>query len=157
MSNQIKYRDLTGYKYQLAEDYEIGISGAFGQVRERSVMMHPAKRPMIRLTRLVGNPGCSLLWISAGYSWDGPSGPTIDTPNFMRGSLVHDALYQLIRERLIPVAFKDEADQVLRKICLQDGMSALRAWIVYQGVKRFAGFATANRDREPIEIIRIAP
>ena len=38
------------------------------------------------------------LVIQKGYAWDGPSGPTIDTENFMRGSLVHDALYQLFRE-----------------------------------------------------------
>jgi hypothetical protein len=35
---------------------------------------------------------------SKGYAWNGPSGPTLDTRNFMRGSLVHDALYQLMRE-----------------------------------------------------------
>jgi len=35
------------------------------------------------------------LCIREGYSWDGPSGPAIDTVDFMRGSLVHDALYQL--------------------------------------------------------------
>ena len=34
-----------------------------------------------------------LLIIKNGYAWDGPSGPTFDTKNFMRGSLVHDALY----------------------------------------------------------------
>lgn len=38
------------------------------------------------------------LSIRRGYSWDGPSGPTIDTGTFMRGSLVHDFLYQLLRE-----------------------------------------------------------
>jgi len=40
---------------------------------------------------------------SKGYAWDGPSGSTVDTLNFMRGSLVHDALYQLIRmEKILP-------------------------------------------------------
>lgn len=38
------------------------------------------------------------LHIYADYEWDGPSGPAIDTNSFMRGSLVHDLLYQLIRE-----------------------------------------------------------
>ena len=44
----------------------------------------------------IGTDG--LLTIRKGYAWDGPSGPTIDTKDFMRGSLVHDALYQLLRE-----------------------------------------------------------
>ena len=34
-----------------------------------------------------------LLIIRPGYAWDGPSGPTFDTPSFMRGSLIHDVLY----------------------------------------------------------------
>ncbi len=34
-----------------------------------------------------------LLFISAGYSSDGPSAPTIDTKSFMLGAFVHDALY----------------------------------------------------------------
>jgi hypothetical protein len=38
------------------------------------------------------------LTIKRGYAWDGPSGPTVDTRNFMRGSLAHDSLYQMMRE-----------------------------------------------------------
>jgi hypothetical protein len=35
-----------------------------------------------------------LLFISVGYSSDGPSGPTIDAKSFMLGAFVHDALYE---------------------------------------------------------------
>ena len=38
------------------------------------------------------------LVIFEGYQWDGPSGPAIDTDTFMRGSLVHDLLYELLRD-----------------------------------------------------------
>lgn len=75
------------------------------------------------------------LSIRKGYSWDGPSGPTIDTKNFMRGSLIHDALYQLMREGVLRQDVRDEADQIFRETCIQDGMSKLRAWSVYQAVK----------------------
>ena len=85
------------------------------------------------------------LSIKKGYSWDGPSGPTIDTKNFMRGSLIHDALYQLMRERVLPQDVRNEADQILRKICRQDGMSKLRAWSVYQAVK-IGGAGAAKPD-----------
>ena len=73
--------------------------------------------------------------IRSGYTWDGPSGPTIDTKNFMRGSLVHDALYQLIREKLLTQEDKKAADKLLRDICIKDGMSRFWAWFVYMAVK----------------------
>ena len=92
-----------------------------------------------------GNPFVSLdsageLSISTDYAWDGPSGPTIDTRNFMRGSLVHDALYQLMRERVLDDR-KDRkhADKLLRIIVRKDGMSRMRAWWVYRALRLFGG------------------
>ena len=85
------------------------------------------------------------LFIKAGYSWDGPSGPTIDTKNFMQGSLVHDALYQLMRERVIAQSKRKRADKILRIFCRQDGMSKIRAWWVYNGV-RIGGARSAKPD-----------
>ena len=50
----------------------------------------------------------------------------------MRGPLVHDALYQLMRlEELDYKTDRKYADQLLKKICRGDGMSAFRAWYVY--------------------------
>ena len=83
------------------------------------------------------------LVIKKGYSWDGPSGPTIDTKTFMRGSLIHDALYQLMREGFIAQHQRQRADEILREICRADGMSRVRAWWVYQGVR--AGGASSAR------------
>lgn len=123
----IKYRE--GYKYQLAEDYQVLIS-----IRPREFI----------LTEYIRLDVDGTLSIKEGYAWDGPSGPAIDTKNFMRGSLVHDALYQLMREKhLDHDTWRDEADAELRKICLEDGMSSARAWWVYQGV-RFGGGPAAD-------------
>lgn len=77
------------------------------------------------------------LSIKANYAWDGPSGPTIDSPEFMRGSLVHDALYQLMREDLLDRGFRDAADRLLEAVCREDGMSRFRAAQVYFFVKNF--------------------
>jgi hypothetical protein len=53
----------------------------------------------------------------------------------MRGSLVHDALYQLMREEHLERSkYREYADKVLQKMCKEDGMSSLRALWVYQGV-----------------------
>lgn len=78
-----------------------------------------------------------LLFISKGYSWDGPSGPTFDTRNFMQGSLVHDALYQLIREQHLEFKNRKYADSLLRNMCIEDHMSKIRAFFVYWAVRLF--------------------
>ncbi len=117
-----------GYKYQLREDYCIDIEIA---------PPTPIQTPYIDLS-IAGH-----LTIRAGYAWDGPSGPTFDTPSFMRGSLVHDALYQLLREgHLDRAQHRGDADRILRRLCLEDGMTQVRAWWVYQGVRKF-GLASA--------------
>jgi Protein of unknown function (DUF1353) len=111
----------SGYKYQLKENYVsvIGIQ-----------LSSPIKTDYIELTAK------EKLTIKKGYAWDGSSGPTIDTLNFMRGSLVHDALYQLMRERhLDKEKHREFADRLLQAICKEDGMTDLRAWWVYQGVR----------------------
>ncbi len=41
-----------------------------------------------------------------GYPWDGASGPTWDTLNSMKGSLIHDVGYRLIRLCYINSAHK---------------------------------------------------
>lgn len=121
----IKYCD--GYKYRLAEDFSVGVK-----------VFPPADivTPFITLTA-TGN-----LTIKAGYAWDGPSGPTVDTKNFMRGSLAHDALYQLMRARSLDCGWRPTADLELVRLCKEDGMWGLRRWWVLRGV-RFGGEGAA--------------
>ncbi len=85
------------------------------------------------------------LTLKDGYAWDGPSGPTIDTKNFMRGSLVHDALYQFMRSAIIDQDQRKRADEILKEICINAGMSKIRAWWVYLGVRWF-GSSSAQPD-----------
>ncbi len=118
-----------GYKYQLAEEYstEIPIKPDNDIESEYIVLSNE------------GN-----IIIKKGYAWDGPSGPTIDTLNFMRGSLVHDALYQLMREEMLDNnTYRESADKLLQQMCKADGMNSIRAWWVYQGV-RFGGNPASN-------------
>ena len=67
------------------------------------------------------------LVIKRCYAWDGASGPTVDTSSSMRPSIVHDALYQLIREGLLPEKYRDEADKIFYDMCIEDGMWKFRA------------------------------
>ena len=116
----ITYTD--GWKYQLAEDYTCKIN---------------VIPPLNIKTEYIELLGDGTLTIRHGYAWDGPSGPTVDTKNFMRGSLVHDVLYQLIREKHLPLSYRDKADRLLQEMCKEDGMWAIRAWYVYQGVSNW--------------------
>lgn len=129
----IKYK--AGYKYQLAADFRVAVP----------IMGHTISQGPIKLTVQ------GWLTIKKGYAWDGASGPAIDTPNFMRGSLVHDALYQLMRYgRLSAAEHRDTADKLLRAMCIQDGMWKLRAWWVYRAVKTFAARAASPENKKPV-------
>jgi len=77
----------------------------------------------------------SILRIDRGFQWDGASGPAIDTPNFMRASLIHDALYGLGAKGLLPAGWRRAADRVLYLICREDGMSWFRAQYVWAAVR----------------------
>jgi len=126
----------SGYKYQLVEDYDTDIN------------IKPDQNVDIGYIKLTTD---GKITIKKGYAWDGPSGPTIDTLNFMRGSLVHDALYQLMREeKLDKDTHREPADRLLQQMCKDDGMTLIRAWWVYQGV-RFGGDPAADpANKKPV-------
>jgi hypothetical protein len=130
---KIIYRKLRKYKYQILEDYRLDIP---------LKPLEDIDTPFIKLNNL------GELILKEKYAWDGPSGPTIDTKNFMRGSLVHDALYQLMREQKIDIDHREEADKLLRQHCREDGMSAFRAWIVYLAVKWFGKKSALPKEEE---------
>jgi hypothetical protein len=125
---KICYRELHRYKYQLLEPYTIKTNlKPVGEIREE-------------VAKYLSLSPDGVLSIGEHYAWDGPSGPTIDTKDFMRGSLVHDALYQLMREKVLNhEEHRKRADEILREICREDGMCSLRAWYVYQAVRIFSG------------------
>ena len=135
MADCITYRG--GYKYQLLADYQVLLD--FKPTQAVDDLFY------------IKFDAAGLLMIGKGYAWDGPSGPTIDTPDFMRGSLVHDALYQLMREgKLDHKVYRDKADRALQRICREDGMSVIRASWVYQGVHHFGDpAADPSHDRPP--------
>lgn len=108
-----------------------------------------------------------LLIIDRGYSWDGPSGITIDTKNFMPGSIAHDALYEILRCPTRPLdrrcdivrgdqiiihaatheQVREEADSLLLSMVKADGMSEFRSSYVYKGV-RVGGESSAEKPRK---------
>lgn len=124
-----------GFKYQLEERYQITL-------------------PWLPKFLYRGNDWIALadkvLTIHRGYAWDGPSGPALDSKSAMRASLVHDALYQLMREGVLDEAYRINADQTLRDLCVEDGMSPLRAWFWFKAVQFAAGPMARKGSERPI-------
>ena len=128
------------YKYQLVEDYKINIS---------------IKPDFDIKTEFIDLDTDGNLLIRKAYAWDGPSGPVIDTDENLRGALVHDALYQLMRMGLLhhdgcSKTYRKLADQEFQNICKEDGVSSFRAFIWYRGLRRFGKFAADPKNKKKI-------
>jgi len=132
-------RLLKGYRYALAER-EVYVTGV--------------------LTFQFFTPWFSLechgsLIIQAHYAWDGPSFPAIRTRNFLTPSLVHDALYQSMREGLLPRSQRKAVDLELHRMCLAWGMSKFRARYIYLWVRLFGRGSTKPRKFPRGKIIEV--
>jgi hypothetical protein len=88
--------------------------------------------------------------IYAGYGWDGCSGPTFDDKTNMRGGLIHDFFYQLMRLGLLPESCRGIVDKELQEHCREDGMGKFRAWYYLEGVDHFASFAAKYGTEPPV-------
>lgn len=130
----IRYR--ADYKYQLASDYKIHTS------------IYPHDDITTEFIDL--DTGGTLL-VRKGYAWDGPSGPVIDTEENMRASLVHDALYQLMRiEAISARTHRKAADQLFKDICKEDGVSNIRATAYYRALRKYGKPAASPQNKKKV-------
>ena len=117
----MKYRCLKGYKYERLETVAVDTK---------------------ILDEAVGFKTYIILWeggrlfIKKRYVWDGASFLTFDTKSSMRGSLVHDALYQLMREGLLDRKWRKHADELLRDICIEESKRLNPGWSLKAKTKR---------------------
>lgn len=137
---EMKYRKLGRYKYQLESNYTVPILEEWGRALSETPW-----RFGISIEGFVYLREGSLTIIS-GYSWDGTSGLPELFDNrieaLRRGSLVHDALYQLMREKHLDYRNDREmADKLMQQICLEDGLHPALAWLIYTVLRRFGEFA----------------
>ena len=132
---KIKYR--TGYKHQLAETYSLKIS---------ITPPKPIDTDFIKLDM------SGVITIKSGYAWDGVSGPVIDTPENLRASLVHDSLYQLMRNRKLTPRkkYKNKADRLFRTLCKEDGVLGIVAQAYYEVLKRLGNPSTDPKNIKKI-------
>lgn len=130
----IRYK--SGFKYQLHETYTITLPWLAGYPDYSADFL--------------GVHG-DVLTIEKGYAWDGASGPTWDSKSSMRASLVHDALYQLMRVGVLPESARPAADDELYNIGLEDGMFRARIWAWRKGVRWAAGGAAKKGTERAIQ------
>lgn len=75
------------------------------------------------------------------------SGPVIDTQANLKASLVHDALYQLMREsQLDHVLYREWSDRLFMEMCRKGGVMDSIAGLYFKGLKWFG--AKNARPRE---------
>lgn len=86
--------------------------------------------------RLISLSANGVISIKDGYVWDGAT-CAIDTADFILGSLVHDALYHLIRVNAVPASMRLNADKTLCILLKKAGMSWFRRMYVYYMVRLF--------------------
>ena len=130
----ISYR--SEYKYQLASEYRLKIP------------ILPAEDID---TEFIDLDTSGELTVKNAYAWDGPSGPVIDTPENMRASLVHDALYQLMRNKELNArTHRKTADGLFRDICKDDGVSSFRANVYYRALRKFGKPAASPENKKKI-------
>ena len=121
----MKYRSLKHYKYELLEDMSVDIDIFF---------IVPIETDYVKLYSSGDiSPSAGVLVVKAHYAWDGPSGPTFDTPTNMRAALFHDALCQLIGEGLLGKKYRKYADELLRTIMLEDQLKDADGLLVIYG------------------------
>ena len=129
---KVRYQD--GYRFQLVEPV---------QIKTGIKAVCPGNT-------FVGLNADGVLTLAAGYAWDGASGPIKQDATVIRASLVHDGLYQLMRDEGLPLEHRDAADKLLRTMCEEDGMPGWQAWLVYLAVKTFGARFADPSSRKPV-------
>ena len=136
---KIYYHEIPEYKYFLHQDYVHTLEVS---VRRLGIQDKPLKFPAKKAFIEIGTDG--ILKIRKKYAWDGAT-LFPDYKSILRASMIHDALYQLMREGVLPQSARAAADAELRKACGVDGMPLFGRWVVWLGVRLFGGtFARKN-------------
>lgn len=118
------YREVGKYRFETLEAYTFSVAGL----------------PDIDTEYITIRSG--RITIAPRYAWDGATGwpKKLKHPKcLIQSSLVHDAIYQLMREGKIDrKKWRKYADRMLQLISIEDGMNVVLAAIVYR-VVRIAG------------------
>ena len=112
------YRNLFGWKYELKEDCVEAVEIPGGDVDTEFI-------------RISGG----FMVIESYYAWNGAN-VVPDSPDLMRASLFHDALYQLIKEGHLEMGWRKYADQLFRDIYVREACRLKRLGKAKREIKR---------------------
>ena len=119
----MKYK--CGYKYQTQEDVVVPLPELSQTLTASSGIWVSLKNKEIRLT--------------AGYAWDGASFILFlwfGTPELWKTpSLIHDGLYQLMRESKLPLTNRKTADGIFYRLLRERGVWWINARLAYLAVR----------------------
>jgi len=128
----MKYRK--GYKYQVAED-EVFVTRLYGyNIITKRIELHPD----------------GILIVREGYACDGPSGPTVDRAENMSAAVLHDALYQLMRMKLLKHLHWREADSEYGKQMKKCGAWDITVAINLAGLNFMKGKHALPKNRKKV-------
>lgn len=96
------------------------------------------------------------LIIFAGFAWDGPSGPTLDTKDSLRASLVHDVFCIAMRDGRLDFSRQDAVNNFFRQQCIDAGMPEWRAGLWHLGVE-FGDAGNPDQGPDPARTVHEAP
>lgn len=147
----ITYEKLDRWKYRLVSAYTFKV----GLPTELRPIYRVGHKTAALQDVVTYDPASDLCTIHAGYCWDGPSGPTIDTVTSLRPSLTHDALYQLMRMGLLSHKCRQRADELYRELLIENGVSSVRAYTHYYTLRAFGG-SSAAKGTQPKTVL-VAP
>lgn len=131
MGASTRIQSLAPYKYRTRENYRLpttikghSVEGAYYRLEENGILS-----------------------ISGCYAWNGTSGPVPDTDRNLGASLVHDVLYQMLREGQLPLSLRHEIDRLFGEHCRALGTPRIIAAVYVWGLRVFGEpFATRPQD-----------
>jgi len=119
----------TGHKYILTEDYSHRLS------------FNTGARVASGLIELEGD----ILFLRTGFGRDGTYGPAVDTKDVRRASAVHDAVWDLMKARLLDSELKEDVDREFATILEADGMPSFRRWYLHKAVSNYGSVSPSDR------------
>jgi hypothetical protein len=84
-----------------------------------------------------------VLSLKPGFCSDGATG-AIDTKDFLVPAFVHDWFCDMVNDKTLPVEYRRKADDLLKQMLLDNGMSPIRAEYVHRAVVSWGQIKHAN-------------
>jgi len=117
---QIEYDNITRMKYRVTEDIEY-----------KSKIIPPNGIDIVAPFAKLHSDGVQVLY--KGFCYDGATGAP-DTPGVMRPAAFHDFICKLVEDRVLPVEYRRQGDDMFRDLLIEEGFDNYLADIYHKAV-----------------------